>query len=259
MNVHEKFYGHAMQEITSGAPKRHDLWAKAVALSIGDQEAAHAIYLELVARHLSEASLKAERQEMKDTAVFMARQAGEQGKIIGFKALCWAVWGALSFMIYLGGTNWAYKMYDSFIYDFANTFVPRQDSPPSTFQDLHGNKLTEPTMKEYYQAVVEKSTGIAMPGLSELAKTSAHENPYFLGVHYGDEGGHLLSSGYRDAELMYEGIKRALTYNPQYMLAVRTNFFPWSMLAVICLGAWYMMTRMMLKTYRRGYFYKPAS
>lgn len=254
MNVHEKFYGQAMQEITSGAPKRHDLWAKAVALSIGDQEAAHAIYLELVARHLSEASLKAERQEMKDTAVFIARQAGEQGKIIGFKALCWGVWAALAFLIYLGVDNWTHKLYEQYVYERTINAAPGQgDHQQEQLTDYEGRKFTEPTEKEYYQAYMARYMGINIPNLPKAAVDTAEAKYY----NYTPESGSILASAYWRAQILFDHL--ASLANPDYFAAIRADFWQWLLQGVFFLGALAFLTWKMRVIYRRGYFYKTAS
>lgn len=260
MEVHERFYGMAMDEIKGGADRRHDLWAKAIALSKGEVEKTEAIYMDLLARLFSETATKADREELKQTAVNLAVYAGVQGKRIGFNILCLAVWGALSFMIYLGGTNWADKMYEKFAYDFAVHYEPGQgNDKQETFTDPKGHQLTEPTRKEYYQAMIAENTGIEFPGLSEMAKSSAHDDYYPLVSRYGDEGASLLGLGKLRAENTFQGLMRSLMEtNRNYIEAAKTNFIPWLLLTVICLGAWYLLTREALKAYRRGYFKSPG-
>lgn len=257
IDIHEKFYGQAMREINSGAAIRHDLWAKAIALSAGDREAAQSVYLDLLARHFSEAAQKAGREEMKQTAIGIAHLAGRQGKIAGFKVLCWGIWAALSILIYIGATHWVDKLYQGFIYDYSNAIVPTQQDKPLTFTDPQGHIQTEPTHKQYYQAYVSKVTGIKFSDLPEQAIASVRDDSYSLQLTYGEEGGRLLTTGGMTARITYEAVNRDLQFNPNYPLAVKFGPLPWVFMGVICLGAWLLITRKMLKIYRRGYFQAP--
>jgi hypothetical protein len=74
MNVHEKFYGRAVEEIAKGI-RRDDLWAKALALSAGDTKKGQAIYVDLLARHFSDEESAEKTKQQKMMAISATRKA----------------------------------------------------------------------------------------------------------------------------------------------------------------------------------------
>lgn len=57
MDVHEKFYGQAMNEFDQGI-RREDLWAKALTVSNWDMQKAKSTYIDLLAKRLAETAVK---------------------------------------------------------------------------------------------------------------------------------------------------------------------------------------------------------
>jgi hypothetical protein len=200
-NVHEKYYGQAVREVERDGVIRHDLWAKAGALSVGDREAAKAIYIDLLARQFSDGAHRAEREDLKQTAFDIAQLAGQQGKVIGFKVLCWGIWAALAFLIYLGVDNWTPKLYEQYVYERTVNAAPGQgDHQQHELTDYEGHKFTEPTEKEYYQAYMAHHMGISIPNLPQAAVDTVDARYY----NYPPESGAILANAYWRAQILFD-------------------------------------------------------
>jgi len=61
MKTHNKYYGHAMQEVERGI-RRDDIWGRAFAQARGDKQAASGLYIELLAEHLEKEAGAPERR-----------------------------------------------------------------------------------------------------------------------------------------------------------------------------------------------------
>src|SRR5262245_19393494 len=102
MQVHEKYYGRAAREAAGGF-KREDLWAKAVALSGGDQARAAALYVDLLAQQFAaeDASLDtvARRDATVEAAAIVGKAVVQTGRRASAFALRWLIWLVLSLAI----------------------------------------------------------------------------------------------------------------------------------------------------------------
>lgn len=259
-SVHEKFYGQAVREIECDGVIRHDLWAKAGALSVGDREAAKAIYIDLLARQFAKGANRAEREDLKQTALGIAQLAGKQGKVFGFRALCWGIWAALVFATCMFGQHWVGNLYDYSMGKHGALVVRGLDN--KTREDLKlidGNIVKGPTEREYTQAAIAHTWPDSRQYLPhdfpQIALDSAGMDFDSLRLKYDMLSAVRLNGGNIKAIALLHQL--APKRDRDYILAIKMCPLWWLLLATIFCGALVLATWFALRTHRRGRFEAP--
>ncbi|KAA0573380.1 hypothetical protein [Azospirillum sp. Sh1] len=164
MDVQERFYGEAMREIEQGL-RREDLWVKAMARSEGDLQKAKALYVELLARLLSDAHSNARMKEMKGASVALAKSTGRKMFYITRLVVVMLVFFGLSgslFEIIRG----EYRKHYANTYPYSSS---RDDEAPLVYTNSDGHSLTALTGRQCYE-VVAAGDGYGYDKLSDLQR-----------------------------------------------------------------------------------------
>ncbi|MCQ5472818.1 hypothetical protein FHW04_004542 [Pantoea sp. AN62] len=259
-NVHEKFYGQAVREVERDGVIRHDLWAKAGALSVGDREAAKAIYIDLLARQFSEGAHRAEREDLKQTALGLVQLAGQQSKVLGFRALCWGVWVALVVAIFMFGQHWSNNLYEYYMGAHGAEVVHGLDNKEREIITLDdGKTIMGPTEREYSEAAatvrIPRYKETLPADFPQVAFDSAKEGFISLRIKYGDAAALSLIRGNEKANVLLNQLEDKR--NPDYLSAITKYPLPWLLLAVLFGGSLGLVTWFALRTHRRGRFEAP--
>ena len=259
-NVHEKFYGQAVWEIENEGVIRRDLWAKAVALSVGDGQAARAIYIDLLARLFSEGAHRAEREDLKQTALDIAQLAGRQGKVIGFKVLCWGIWAALVFATCMFGQHWSNNLYEYYLGAHGAEVVNGLDNKEREVITLDdGKTIKGPTEREYCLAAlitrIPEYKKLLPADFPQVAFDSENDDALTLMSKYGTAGAHTLITGNGKANALLNQLEDRR--DPDYLSAIKKYPLPWLLLAVLFGGSLGLVTWFAMRTHRRGRFEAP--
>ncbi|MCS4281710.1 MULTISPECIES: hypothetical protein [Stenotrophomonas] len=165
MSIHEKFYGQAIREAESGA-RRDDIWAKAFAEAGGNPARSKALYIQLVARHLSSVADAFDREERRQAVAEAALYSGGAivriGKRVAYLMFLWGTWAVLSLALLSLLGNQSQELYRAFVQQQAiNLKLPEDPSfARRTFYDAEGAPFLEPTRQDYYNVAVLQSTGL---------------------------------------------------------------------------------------------------
>lgn len=233
MSIHEKYYGQAIREAESGV-RRDDIWAKAFAEAGGDPIRSKALYIQLVAHHLSAAAASFDREERRRAVADAALQAGgviaKTGSRAAYIFFILVVWALLS-LVLLGILGKRTEgLYKTFVQERAIGLKVADDPryPRRTLYDLEGNSFLEPSRQDYYNAAVLRSTGLLNAPLPEQLKTNLV--PVEVYAKYPEDAAWALLGGMADANQQYT---RMILSKPSIGTAISADPDRWMILYLV--------------------------